>query len=90
MRKEQIPKEAGSPMPMTVLEGAKTTKKVEAKSLAHVYCPLCTRTVQAIVMLETNNVYRKAVHRVVPGQKCPRCNSSLDAGYVLGTLGTNN
>ena len=91
MRKEQIQKEAGFPLTMPVLEGAKTTaNRVEARALANVYCPLCTRTVQAMAMAETNNVYRKSVLRVIPGQKCPRCSASLDAGYVLGTPGSNN
>lgn len=44
---------------------------------ASVYCPLCTHTVPASVL------YSGRTARVIPGQKCPRCNSSLDAGYVL-------
>jgi hypothetical protein len=42
-----------------------------------VYCPLCTHTVPANVLLSARGA------KVVPGQKCPRCHSSLDAGYVL-------
>jgi uncharacterized protein (UPF0212 family) len=42
-----------------------------------VYCPICTHTVHAAVM-----VSGKLAH-VRPGQKCPRCSASLDAGYVL-------
>jgi hypothetical protein len=42
-----------------------------------VHCPLCTHTVPANVLVSARGT------RVVPGQKCPRCSSSLDAGYVL-------
>jgi hypothetical protein len=42
-----------------------------------VYCPLCTHTVDAQVL-----VTRKGM-LVKPGQKCARCSSTLDAGYVL-------
>ncbi len=42
-----------------------------------VYCPICTHTVEAEVM-----VTGRLVH-VRPGQKCPRCAALLDAGYVL-------
>ena len=42
-----------------------------------VYCPLCTHTVPANVLINARAA------KVVPGQKCPRCQSSLDAGYVL-------
>jgi uncharacterized protein (UPF0212 family) len=42
-----------------------------------VYCPLCTHTVQATVLHAGRSV------KVTPGQKCPRCQSSLDAGYVV-------
>jgi hypothetical protein len=55
-----------------------TTTPIPKKNevMSAVYCPLCTHTVQATV------VYGQRA-RVVPGQKCPRCSSSLDAGYVL-------
>ncbi|MBL8292206.1 MAG: hypothetical protein JNN08_10240 [Bryobacterales bacterium] len=42
-----------------------------------VHCPLCTHRVPATVLVDR----RSAI--VKPGQKCARCNSSLDAGYVL-------
>jgi len=48
---------------------------VEYSGLAH--CPMCTHTVQAVVLASG-----KAV-RVKPGQKCPRCSGTLDAAYVL-------
>ena len=63
-------------MPASVLEGIKSSAKV--------YCTLCTRTVDAKITVEPNLVYRKASLRVVAGQKCPRCSSSLDAAFVLG------
>ena len=53
-------------------------RTLESKRLpARVYCPICTRAVEAEVVLGR----RSAVVR--PGQKCPRCSSSLDAGVVL-------
>ena len=42
-----------------------------------VYCPICTHTVDAMI------TYTPQSARVTPGQKCARCSSSLDAGYVL-------
>lgn len=42
-----------------------------------VYCPMCTHTVDATIV-----VGRKVTY-VMPGQKCSRCKSSLDAGYVI-------
>ena len=42
-----------------------------------VHCPICTHTVHAVVQAHGRSV------RVKPGQKCARCASALDAGYVL-------
>lgn len=56
---------------------------------AKVYCSLCTRTVDAQVEPEPNMVYRVARLRPVPGQKCPRCSSSLDAAVVVDGRRTN-
>jgi uncharacterized protein (UPF0212 family) len=43
-----------------------------------VHCPMCTHTVDAMmVQLGRTKVMVK------PGQKCPRCSSSLDAAYIL-------
>jgi hypothetical protein len=42
-----------------------------------VYCPLCTHTVEADILFAPKGSHVK------PGQKCPRCASSLDAGCVL-------
>ena len=41
-----------------------------------VHCLICTRNVEAEVLSGGRQP------RVKPGQKCPRCSSSLDAGYV--------
>jgi len=42
-----------------------------------VHCPICTHNVPA----RTEVVKRMA--RVIPGQKCPRCQSTLDVAVVL-------
>jgi transposase-like protein len=42
-----------------------------------VYCPMCTHTVDAAVV----QVGRR--FQVQPGQRCARCQSSLDAGYIM-------
>ena len=42
-----------------------------------VHCPICTRNVAADIEL------RRKAPRVAPGQKCPRCASTLDAAFVL-------
>jgi hypothetical protein len=47
------------------------------EGVGHVYCPICTHTVDAKV------VFAGKQTRVSPGQKCPRCASSLDAGYIF-------
>ena len=51
--------------------------KLEHKAKALVYCPICTHTVEA----EAGLAGKKPL--VVPGQKCPRCTSALDAGLVV-------
>jgi len=42
-----------------------------------VYCPICTHTVEVMVTYSGKSV------RVTPGQKCPRCTSPIDAGFVF-------
>ena len=42
-----------------------------------VYCPICTHTVDVTVRTDGKRA------KVVPGQKCPRCSSSIDAGMVM-------
>ncbi len=46
-------------------------------SLARVYCPICTHTVDVTVRTQG------AKGKVIPGQKCPRCSGSIDAGVVM-------
>jgi uncharacterized protein (UPF0212 family) len=41
------------------------------------YCPICTHTVETAVV----HAGRKVL--VKPGQKCPRCGSSLEAASVV-------
>lgn len=61
-------------MPTVTIE----RKPTPAKEIqGQVYCPMCTHTVEAKI------TYGQRSARVVEGQKCPRCSSSLDAGYVL-------
>jgi hypothetical protein len=47
----------------------------QLKGLAH--CPICTHTVPAELDLKPKRP------RVVPGQRCPRCGSSLDVAIVV-------
>jgi endogenous inhibitor of DNA gyrase (YacG/DUF329 family) len=42
-----------------------------------VHCPICTHTVPAEIDLKGRYA------RVAPGQKCPRCSSSLDVAVVV-------
>ena len=42
-----------------------------------VHCPICTHSVEADVLLRGKRLL------TLPGQKCPRCASSLDAAYIL-------
>jgi hypothetical protein len=46
-------------------------------SHAHVYCPICTHTVNADVI----HTGKRPV--VKPGQKCGHCSAALDAGYIM-------
>jgi sarcosine oxidase delta subunit len=49
----------------------------EAARVEQVYCPLCTHTVPAEIVLKGKRMI------VRPGQKCARCHSPIDAGYVF-------
>jgi NAD-dependent SIR2 family protein deacetylase len=53
------------------------TKPAPATSIAKVYCPMCTHTVDATVEHDAKHA------RVKRGQKCPRCSGALDAGYIM-------
>jgi hypothetical protein len=50
---------------------------IEKGVSARVHCPICTHTVPATI-----DIIGKRT-RVTPGQRCPRCNSSLDVAIVL-------
>ncbi len=41
------------------------------------YCPICTHVVDTPVLISGKRMYVK------PGQKCPRCSSSLEAASVV-------
>jgi len=44
---------------------------------AFVYCPICTHTVEGIVVSNGKTA------KVKPGQKCSRCSAALDPGYIM-------
>lgn len=44
---------------------------------AFVYCPICTHTVEGMVVSNGKGAMVK------PGQKCSRCSASLDPGYIM-------
>ncbi len=48
---------------------------VESKAFLH--CPICTHTVEGVVLL------RGKTMKVKPGQKCSRCSAALDPAYIL-------
>lgn len=50
-----------------------------------VYCPICTHTVEADVVAVERGLHRKM--QVVEGQRCRRCNATLDAAYVMDVKG---
>jgi len=54
---------------------SKLTLPNETTGLVH--CPICTHQVEARVLVGKKRPWVK------PGQRCPRCGSSLDAGWVL-------
>jgi hypothetical protein len=54
-------------------------QKATPPEIAKVYCPMCTHTVEARIQRPASA--RRAF--VTPGQKCPHCSASLDAGYIL-------
>lgn len=67
-------------MPTNISNAAPTPIQQKPQSREYkgsVYCPLCTHTVPATILVAGRSA------KVQPGQKCARCSSSLDAGYVL-------
>ena len=49
----------------------------ENRIKGQVHCPICTHTVPADIDLKGRYA------RVAPGQRCPRCSSSLDVAVVV-------
>lgn len=50
---------------------------VSYETHAFVYCPICTHTVEGIV------VTTGKTSKVEPGQKCSRCSAALDPAYIM-------
>ncbi len=67
---------------IATLERPAEKKPVIQEVEGEVYCPFCTRTVNATLLVAGKRAKSK------PGQKCPRCSASLDAGYVIGARRT--
>jgi uncharacterized protein (UPF0212 family) len=49
----------------------------QSLSKGAVHCPSCTHNVDADVLQQGRRMFVK------PGQKCPRCSSTLDAAFIL-------
>ena len=64
---------------MRELEATMNFSKVKEPEAAKgpVYCPICTRTVEAEILATKKRPF------VRPGQRCAHCGSSLDAAFVL-------
>jgi hypothetical protein len=59
-------------------EREETMKQIVEKGVqGTAHCPICTHTVPAII-----DILGKRA-RVSPGQRCPRCASSLDVAIVV-------
>jgi hypothetical protein len=50
---------------------------LENQLMGQVHCPMCTHTVPADLDLKGKRA------KVSPGQKCPRCMSSLDVAVIV-------
>ncbi len=61
---------------MTTTQQPIATSK-PAFSTGAVHCPMCTHSVEAAIVHQGRRMFIK------PGQKCPRCSSTLDAAYIL-------
>jgi len=57
-----------------------TMMPMPRESKGKAYCPICTHTVEAQVVLAGKRAWVKF------GQKCPRCRSPLEAAAVLRDL----
>jgi transposase-like protein len=49
----------------------------QRETKAFVYCPICTHTVEGIVVTAGKTA------KVKPGQKCTRCSAALDPAYIM-------
>lgn len=58
---------------------------VAEKPEAEMCCPICTHTVQAAVY-EVKAAGWQRKWAPLPGQKCPRCFTSLDAAFIVRLL----
>jgi hypothetical protein len=62
-------------------EGTKMSHPTEAPkpllTRGAVHCPICTHNVDADIVQTGRRVMVK------PGQKCPRCSSTLDVAYII-------
>jgi hypothetical protein len=47
------------------------------ESKAFVYCPICTHTVEGMVVTSGKTA------KVKSGQKCSRCSAALDPAYIM-------
>ena len=50
---------------------------IQHEHKAFVYCPICTHTVEGIVVATGKTA------KVKPGQKCSRCSAALDPAYIM-------
>ncbi|HTS29133.1 MAG TPA: hypothetical protein VMH81_24845 [Bryobacteraceae bacterium] len=51
---------------------------VENRTTGQAHCPICTHNVPADIVM-----VKGKFARVIPGQRCPRCRSSLDVAVVI-------
>jgi hypothetical protein len=76
-RAEDVCKAQGVVHMASMTSTGERPKSAAYQSNGAVYCPMCTHTVQATIVLSRQTA------RVMPGQRCPRCSASLDAGFVM-------
>jgi transposase-like protein len=50
---------------------------MQSHTKGQVHCPICTHTVPADIEMKGKTV------RVTPGQRCPRCQSSLEVAVIV-------
>ena len=61
------------------------TQVIAAKNEAEMCCPMCTHTVTGTVREVVKSGWQRK-WAPVPGQKCPRCWTSLDAAFIVRLL----